>query len=212
LHFKYALDEETVNVNVHTQSVVPSINWTLLSDEHVLYYRCEFSETVDLYSEKVLQNDDINSAISMVTCAILDSSAKTLPTVKSMSFLTPYWSDELGGSRQKLTVLRHVWCSNGRPRITDNVYCKDYKEAKHAFRKVHRSAVNAYLSKQDIELKKPQRLKQSFLEICKFQKRALEVATFNSVVYRDREQVTHQWKPFVRNLYTLSKSGEFDSD
>jgi len=59
-------------------------------------------------SEKVLHNDDISSAISMVTNAILDSSAKTLPTVKSMSFLKPYWSDELGVSHKKLTVLRNV--------------------------------------------------------------------------------------------------------
>ena len=87
----------------------------------------------------------------MVTNAILDSSAKTLPTVKFMSFLKPYWSDELGVSHKKLTVLRNVWCSNGRPRLTDNVYCKDYKEAKHAFRRLHRIAVNAYLSKQDSE-------------------------------------------------------------
>ena len=83
----------------------------------------------------------------MVTSVILDSSAKTLPSVKFRSFLKPYLSDELGVSHQKLTVLRHVWCSNGRPRLTDNVYCKDYKEAKHAFRKLHRIAVNAY-SKQ----------------------------------------------------------------
>ena len=59
-------------------------------------------------SEKVLQNDDISSAISMVTNAILDSSAKTLPTVKCWSFLKPYWSDELGVSHNKLTVLRNV--------------------------------------------------------------------------------------------------------
>ena len=95
----------------------------------------------------MLQNDYISSAISMVTSVILDSSAKTLPSVKFRSFLKPYLSDELGVSHQKLTVLRHVWCSNGRPRLTDNVYCKDYKEAKHAFRKLHRIAVNAY-SKQ----------------------------------------------------------------
>ena len=71
--------------------------------------------------------------------------------------------------------------------------------------------MRTYLNKI-LNLKNRRGGKQSFLEICKFQKRALEVATFNSVVYRDREQVTHQGKPFVRNLYTLSKSGEFDSD
>ena len=84
----------------------------------------------------------------MVTSAILDSSAKTLPTVKFRFFLKLYWSDELGVSHKKLTVLRNVWCSNGRPRLTDKVYCKDYKEAKRAFRKLHRSVVNAYSSKQ----------------------------------------------------------------
>ena len=102
----------------------------------------------------MLQNDDISSAIPMVTSVILDSSAKTLPTEKFRSFLKPYWSDELGVSHQKLTVLRNVWCINGRPRLTDNVYCKDYKEDKRAFRKLHRIAVNAYLSKQDSELDK----------------------------------------------------------
>ena len=51
----------------------------------------------------------------MVTSAILDSSAKTLPTVKFRFFLKLYWSDELGVSHKKLTVLRNVWCSNGRP-------------------------------------------------------------------------------------------------
>ena len=35
---------------------------------------------------------------------------------------------------------------------------------------------------------------------------------FNNVVYRDREQVTHQWKQYFQNLYTPSTSGEFDSD
>ena len=35
---------------------------------------------------------------------------------------------------------------------------------------------------------------------------------FNNVIYRDRDQVTHQWKQYFQNLYTPSTSGEFDSD
>ena len=35
---------------------------------------------------------------------------------------------------------------------------------------------------------------------------------FNNVVYRDRDQVTHQWKQYFQNLYTPSTSGEFDCD
>ena len=35
---------------------------------------------------------------------------------------------------------------------------------------------------------------------------------FNNVIYRDRDQATHQWKQYFQNLYTPSISGEFDSD
>ena len=104
----------------------------------------------------MLENDNtcINFAISAVTGAILDRSAKTLPTVKFMSFPKPYWGDELSDSHKKITVLRNVSYCNGRPRNTDYMKYKDYKEAKRAFRKLHRLVVNAYLSKQDSELDK----------------------------------------------------------
>ena len=37
LQFKYTLDEDVDTVNVHTQSVVPRINWKQLNDEHIQY-------------------------------------------------------------------------------------------------------------------------------------------------------------------------------
>jgi len=33
-----------------------------------------------------------------------------------------------------------------------------------------------------------------------------------TMLYRDRDQVTHQWKQYFQNLYTPSTSAELDSD
>ena len=37
LQFRYTQVEDVDNVNVHTQSVVPRINWKQLNDEHIQY-------------------------------------------------------------------------------------------------------------------------------------------------------------------------------
>lgn len=144
----------------NSQSSIDRINWKKVTSDHVKSYREIFSGHKDVQNLKYVtfHRDDIDPAVAMVTSAILNSANLTLPKVKFKSFLKSYWNDDLNELHKKMLEARRVWCCTGRPRNPDNVYFRQYKDAKRIVRKLDRLAVHRYIAKEYDEIDKWQKL------------------------------------------------------
>jgi hypothetical protein len=99
---------------------------------------------------------------SKIVAAMLTTSRDTVPKIKRIQGMKPYWSSHLTQlSRQEKAAWRQ-WISDGRPREKTSVAWQQYKAAKQDFQRSRRQAEYQYNLKSMEQLASPEQVDQRY--------------------------------------------------
>ncbi|KAL4237480.1 hypothetical protein ACF0H5_002196 [Mactra antiquata] len=148
---------------------------------------------------------------SLNTCA-----SDTFPKKRLKSYHKSYWNDQLNDAHDVMWRYCEQWRATGRPRDINSTTYLNHKNAKTIFRRTHRRSVYMYLSELDRKLEEQTKSDcVGFWRQLNSRKRASRPSTgigitFNGVTYRDREDLTEQWRQYFYTMYSPAESEQFD--
>ena len=136
-------EEETSNDNMNY--LFEKISWKSCTTEHLHSYNQKLvNSATDLLSKDF---SDINNFYEELS-NLIKSAAMVLPRVQYKKHIKPYWNNCLKDAKRSVMTARAKWKREGSPRASENVYYRQYKKAKTAYRKAQRRAVWEYERKE----------------------------------------------------------------
>ena len=116
-----------------------------------------------------------------------------------------------------MSTKRINWVSVGRPRDSNNVHYREYKNAKRLFRRVHRQVVESYCLKIHEDIDKLAEIDSGLFwrEINKRRKQStsdpgIEI-NFDGNIVRDPQLIANEWGNYFKQLYTPDSNVYDDS-
>ncbi|MES9883123.1 MAG: reverse transcriptase family protein [Sedimenticola sp.] len=212
-------EQDAATTNTDNTSAI-KINWKKASADQLSQY----SEVLKvLLSESLtnLQECDSTDAIDatyacLVQCMCACSEA-TLPKSKFKAFLKPYWNDDLSKLHRTMKNFRRVWISEGRPRESDNISCRNYKVAKREFRVCHRNCVEIYEQDLLTEIDTAAEFdSRHFWTLFNSRRKrgctsAGSEIKFDGATCRDAESIANHWGEYFEELYRPHVDINYDS-
>ncbi len=123
------------NIEINFEHNEQSIAWNKLSDDHLTMYQYSLDQSLNSVSMHECTVDSLSDGIRH---AIHHAANTVLPKSTFNKHTKPYWTSEVKNAHSKSRQMRATWIANGRPRGRENIYFRNYKEAKWKFRKIQR--------------------------------------------------------------------------
>lgn len=234
VHSCKIIDDDCLNVSCH-RPIIASINLRFTANEtaNLPFSPIKWSKVGDYCREKfadelnrslshidIQKNSNIHDHIDnlyqqMVDC-ITYASRTHIPSTKYCSYLKPYWGIELKRLHNQMKDKRHNWVREGRPRSELADSFKQYKLAKRAFRRCHRTEDRKFMRKtfDDIDyaatINSP--LFWKLLKAKSSRKASLAGGEliFNNKTYRDPNGITGAWGGYFAELYSDTEHEDYD--
>lgn len=142
---------------------------------------------------------------------------KSIPTAKFKPNLKSYWKDGLDGLHENSRRHRRTWIQAGRPREADNLYFRNYKDAKRVFRReLRRKSYENEMKNLEDDAHVYDFDRSTFQKIMS-KKRNLKGRTRNELKIGDRliqddKELLDIWKCHYKDLYTPKDNSMFDNE
>ncbi|MCG8079181.1 MAG: endonuclease/exonuclease/phosphatase family protein, partial [Candidatus Thiodiazotropha taylori] len=146
------LQVETISYQVPQNAHVA---WNKCSNEDISSYQYILGEELSkLEPPRQYSQTNINSFYNSIVAAVHKAAEVALPSGQYNQHAKPYWTERVKQAHRDQRHQRIEWLKRGRPRSPDNIYYKNYKNAKRTFRKIQTDEINAVERKYYSELDK----------------------------------------------------------
>ena len=200
-----------------------SLSWKTLLNETV---KIRYQNSVKRRLESLENNDEdsapynidtIEAEIASVTNLLHSAAQESISRKKFRKNRRPYWKDGLNEFHKKSRECRKRWLQNGKSQDRENIYYREYKEAKRLFRKELRKKIYLEEQKQFESLEKHYETDRStFFKITSSIRKKKEVTIQGLKVGRtliyDPEEVLSVWKKHYSDLFTPKTNPKYDDE
>ena len=122
-----------------------NVAWNRCTNEQLISYQQKLEDELHKFETPVnCTASGINSFYDSIVKSIHVAAESTLPVGSYNKHSKPYWTAEVKAAHQNQRLKRIEWIKQGRPRNSENIFYKSYKEAKGIFRKVQKEAINNF--------------------------------------------------------------------
>ncbi|CAB3978650.1 Hypothetical predicted protein [Paramuricea clavata] len=200
-----------------------SLSWKSLLNETV---KIRYQNSVKRRLESLENNgedsvpyniDTIEAEIASVTNLLHSAAQESIPRKKFRKNRRPYWKEGLNEFHKKSRECRKRWLQNGKSQDRENIYYREYKEAKRLFREELRKKIYLEEQKQLESLEKHYETDRStFFKITSSIRKKKEVSiqmleADRTLIY-DPEEVLSVWKKHYSDLFTPKTNPKYDDE
>ena len=122
-----------------------NVAWNRCTNEQLISYQQKLEDELHKLETPVnCTASGINSFYDSIVKSIHVAAESTLPVGSYNKHSKPYWTAEVKAAHQNQRFKRIEWIKQGRPRNSEKIFYKSYKEAKGIFRKVQKEAINNF--------------------------------------------------------------------
>ena len=237
LHSCNIIEDNALNFSTHrpitcSLSIFTHERVGLHMQSHIIKWKNVKQKYIDKYTQYLESNHKLQSALNtniqtktdvdrlyqIIVQVINEATNECIPRTKFKPFIKPYWTKTLSVQHDLMKALRSVWINEGRPRGDWSPSYREYKNAKAAFKRLHREAVCDYMINLEKELDEAAELdNDEFWRLINRRKSKTRTGSMGEMIFKGTncnkpKDIIAGWREYYTALYNTEQSETFDNE